>query len=345
MAAGTIMHWLLLSKSTYYYKPSNGQRGRKPSTHTSFKGDLVSNDVVVDSIRSIISTPYNTYGYQMVSCELRDEGYYINPKKVYRLMDEHKLLLGKVIRSKGKRSWVQYRKIEAQQPMEYLCLDIKYVWVQGEGRWYYLLSIMDVYSRKIIHWIFQKSVKQLDVISMFQWIHTVYDLKGVIIRNDNGSQFLANQVRNYLQHLEAKQEFTHVATPEENAYIEAFHSILQRELIDKYEFSSYYEAKEHMIKYMQWYNYERKHKKLGRITPHQKWQTSFSILTDKQREKVDELGMSRPNDTIKNQNNNHSLVTSLDLADSSTYFCLEVGLEKHPSLQNHLNNTVQVLGG
>jgi hypothetical protein len=45
-----------------------------------------------------------------------------------------------------------------------------------------------------------------------------------------------------------KQEFTHVATPEENSYIEAFHSILQRELIDRFEFSSFYEAKQHIEK-------------------------------------------------------------------------------------------------
>lgn len=81
---------------------------------------------------------------------------------------------------------------------------------------------MDVFSRKILHWIFQKSVRKIDVVNMFRWLHLCYDLKGVIIRNDNGSQFLANDVRNFLSHLEAQQEFTHVATPEENAYIEAF---------------------------------------------------------------------------------------------------------------------------
>ena len=81
---------------------------------------------------------------------------------------------------------------------------------------------------------------------------TPSSLNGVIIRNDNGSQVLANQVRSFLIQLEAKQEFTHVATPEENSYIEAFHSILQRELIERFEFSSFYEAKQHLEKYMQW---------------------------------------------------------------------------------------------
>jgi transposase InsO family protein len=337
--------WLSLPASTYYYKSHPGPRGKTPSTHTAYNGEWVSNQEVVEQIRKLISGPYNAYGYQSVTDDLRALGYLINHKKTYRLMDLNKLLLGKVIHTSGKRNWVQYRKIQATRPLEYLCLDIKYVWVQGEGRWYYLLSIMDVFSRKILHWIFQKSVRKMDVINMFRWLHTVYNLKGVTIRNDNGSQFLANQVRSFLVQLEAKQEFTHVATPEENAYIEAFHSILQRELINRFEFSSFYEAKLHIENYMQWYNYERKHKKLGRITPHQKWTTGLSSSTDKQRDQVAGAVVSRPNDSLKNQTQNRSLCTSLDSADSDTYFCLEVEQENRQALHILNNDSVQLIGG
>lgn len=340
-----VSRWVTLPASTFYYKAHPGPRGKRPSTHTPFKGALVSNAEVINEIKTIISGPYNAYGYQSVTDDLRVLGYLINHKKTYRLMDVHKLLLGKVIRTSGKRNWVQYRKILATKPLEYLCLDIKYVWVHGEGRWYYLLSIMDVFSRKILHWIFQKSVRKADVINMFRWLHLVYDLKGVIIRNDNGSQFLANQVRAFLIQLEAKQEFTHVATPEENAYIEAFHSIVQRELIERYEFSSFYEANQHIENYMQWYNHERKHKKLGRITPQQKWKQGLSCSTDKQRDQVDVEAVSRPNDSIKNQTQNHSLVTSLDSAGTDTYFCLTAEQENIESLHNQNRNSVQLIGG
>jgi hypothetical protein len=152
-------------------------------------------------------------------------------------------------------------------------------------------------------------------------------------------------VRSFLVQLEAKQEFTHIATPEENAYIEAFHSILQRELIDRFEFSSYYEAKQHLEKYMQWYNYERKHRKLGRITPHQKWSIGLSCSTDKQRDQVSEAAESRPNDSIKNQTQNHSLCTSLDSAASDTYFCLEGEQENQQALRNLKNDSVQSFRG
>jgi len=340
-----VTKWLGMPQSTYYYKPHPGARGKTPSTHTLRKGELVSNEVVVEQIKGLISGPYNAYGYQSVNDDLKALGYLINHKKTYRLMDIHRLLLGKVIRTSGKRNWVQYRKIDATRPLEYLCLDIKYVWVQGEGRWYYLLSIMDVFSRKILHHIFQKSVRKKDVINMFRWLHMIYDLKGVIIRNDNGSQFLANQVRTFLSELEARQEFTHVATPEENAYIEAFHSILQRELIDRYELNSYYEASQHIENYMHWYNHERKHRKLGRITPQQKWQQGLSCSTDKQRGQVDVEAVSRPNDSNKKQTQDHSLVTSLDSAGTDTYFCLTAQQETIESLHNLNSDSVQLIGG
>jgi transposase InsO family protein len=274
----TLLEWLSLPSSTYYYEPKAGKPGRRPSTHTFYKDQWVSNHEVISAIKTIILGPYNAYGYQNVTAELRDRGYWIDDKKVYRIMDEEHLLLGKVIKTKGKRTWVQFRTVQASRPMEHLCLDIKYVWVHGEGRWYYQLSIMDIFSRKIIHWILQKSVRKQDVINMFRELHLIYDLKGVIIRNDNGSQFIANELRRTLMEMEARQEFTHVATPEENAYIESFHSIQQRELFSRYEFLSYYEAKQHIQDYMRWYNYERKHGKLGRITPQQKWsQTAVPV--------------------------------------------------------------------
>lgn len=267
-----LCRWAGIAKSSLYYQAHPGPRGIRPSTHTMIANvGLVQNTLVTDQIRAILSMDYCAYGYRKVTEELRDMEYHINPKKVYRLMKQSHLLCGKNIRVEGKRQWVKYRRIDARRPMEYLCLDIKYIWVQGEHRWYYQLAIMDVFSRRILSWIFQRSIRHTDVISLMRWLDLRFGLKGVIIRNDNGSQFIAHRVREVLQSLEAEQEFTHVATPEENAYIEAFHSIEQRELINRHSFSGYYDAKQHIEKYMHWYNYRRKHGAIGFITPMQKW--------------------------------------------------------------------------
>lgn len=341
-----LTNWLRLCRSSYYYRPHPGPRGLRPSTHTPYLGRMVPNDEVLASIRSFLfNEPYSAYGYEQMTDQLRLTGFVINPKKTYRLMDENNLLLGKVIRCKGQRKWVKYRKISASRPMEYLCLDIKYVWVHGDHRWYYLLSIMDVYSRKILIWLFQKSIRKMDVINLFRTLHQTYNLKGVFIRNDNGSQFIANQVRQFLSQLEAQQEFTHIATPEENSYIEAFHSILDRELIQRFEFSGFYDAKQHLIKYMDWYNQRRRHREIGKVTPQQKWEGGISWSVDKQRDQVPVPGLSRPTDTIKNQTINQPLATSLDQPGTGTYFRLDADQENVHLLHNLNETFVQTIGG
>lgn len=332
-----LAQWLLIHRSTFYYRAHPGPRGKRPTTHTLHNEVLVPNEMVLNFVRDFfVAEPYCAYGYDMMTDELRKEGFLINKKKTYRLMNEHHLLTGKVIHSSGKRKWVTYRRIKAVKPMEYLSLDIKYVWVSGERRWYYLLSIMDIYSRKILTHIFRQSIRHGDVMKMFRLLHLRFNLKGVIIRNDNGSQFLANKLRALLMQLEAQQEFTHVATPEENAYIEAFHSILDRELIQRFEFTSYYDAKQQIERYMLWYNDRRRHRELGRLTPNQMWAQAQWWSSDKQRGNGSAVPLSRPAD--------RPLRTSLDKVTADPYFGLSV--DQHGSLlQNQIENSVQILGG
>lgn len=63
---------------------------------------MIANDQVVADIRQVLSQDYCVYGYRVMTYELRGLGYKINKKKVYRLIDENKLLCGKMIRCKGK---------------------------------------------------------------------------------------------------------------------------------------------------------------------------------------------------------------------------------------------------
>jgi transposase InsO family protein len=280
-----LLRWVELPHSSFYYKPKFSRRGIAKSIYTyKTDGSIHSNEQVVDDIKSVLQNEFCCYGYHNVTSELRDQFYIINPKKVYRLMNENNLLLGKVIRTSGKRQFVQHRKITTSQPMDCICLDIKYIWIDGEKRNYYLLTILDVHTRLILDQILQRSIRKIDVINAFKRVNQEHGIKGVVVRNDNGSQFIANDVKRYLQTAEAKQEFTHIATPEENAYIEAFHSIVQREVIDRFEFSSYYDALITFRKHKQWYNKNRKHGNLGRITPEQKWNqfkmAKFALLSE-----------------------------------------------------------------
>lgn len=334
--------WAGVAKSSLYYKAHDGKRGVKPSTHTLIGDGIVHNELVLEQIRAVLQMDYCIYGYQMMTTELRGMGYLINKKKVYRLMKEDRLLCGKVIKTQGHREWVKFRRIKAQKPMEYLCLDIKHVWVQAEKRWYYQLAIMDVFSRRIVCWIFQRSIRQTDVIALMRWLDLRFGLKGVIIRNDNGSQFIANQVRHTLRELEAKQEFTHVATPEENAYIEAFHSIQQRELMDRFLFSSYYDAKQHIQRYMHWYNFKRRHGALHGMTPMQKWAQGSSRSTDRQQNELASFDLSRPDCVCPRD---ASALYSLDKSNETAYIRLAGDQDEQQFLPNLFEKSVQFIGG
>ena len=111
-----------------------------------------------------------------------------------------------------------------------------------------------------------------------------HKVEGITLRNDNGSQFIAKSVRSYLDEINVVHEFSHIATPEDNAYIEAFHSIMQRELISRYEFESFHHADMKITQYIFTYNNIRKHGSLGHRTPSEVWNEHFnSLSSDKPR--------------------------------------------------------------
>jgi hypothetical protein len=92
-----LIKWVSIPKSSYYYKPTDNRPGIPKSTTTFNKdGEIVSNKDVVEEIKRILSLEFACYGYQNMTAELKNQGYIINHKKVYRLMDENHLLLGKV---------------------------------------------------------------------------------------------------------------------------------------------------------------------------------------------------------------------------------------------------------
>lgn len=341
-----LCNWSATPRSVYYYHPSENKPGRKPSTYTLKEdGTIVPNESVVTEIKNILGHEFKScYGYELTTVELQNLQYMINHKKVYRLMDENNLLLNKKISTSGKRQFAKFRTIEASYPMEYLSMDIKYVWVQGEQRNYYLLTILDVYSRKAISWIFRRSIRKKDLVDMLIRLHQKENIKGVIIRNDNGPQFIAHVVRNFLRTVEVQQQFTHPGTPEENSYIEAFHSILQKMLCDKNEFSSYYDAKLAMERFMEFYNEQRWHRSLGFVTPEVRWQQGQALRSALKLQDA-RASLSRPDSESLDE---ESALYSLDKIQEE-YLCLRADLnegEKNVNLNlDQFVNTVQIIGG
>ena len=264
-----LLRWSEVSPSRFYYKRSGGKKGIKPSTHSvNQDGELFENMVVIQDIEKTLHQEFCCYGYHNMTGELKEMGWNINHKKVYRLMKEHKLLYGGRIRpAPFKRNFIRYRTPGAERPLQYLSMDIKYVHIHGWSRNVFLLTVMDIYSRKVLIHMLKASIKKGDVLVMLSLMLMEYKTEGMSLRNDNGSQFIATAVRQFLKEKGISQEFSHVATPEDNAYIEALHSNLQREVIDRFEFDSIYHAQMIINRYYKWYNEKRRHGSLNGKTP------------------------------------------------------------------------------
>ena len=286
-----LLSWSGVPRSSFYYKRGDGLRGRKPSEMTvTQEGELVENTIVLKDVETILQQEFCCYGYKNVWDELKDKGYIINHKKVYRLMKVHNLLFNRRIGSIGvPRQFVRFRKMKAEKPLQHLCMDIKYIHIHGAQRNALLLTVIDVFSRKVLTHMLRFNIKKGDVIILLSLLLMEYKIEGITLRNDNGSQFIAGVVRQFLKEKGVNQEFTHVATPEENAYIEALHSNVQREVVERFEFESIYHAQMIFNRYYDWYNNHRKHGALGRKSPEQYLRENDLISGPYKTEKISDI--------------------------------------------------------
>jgi transposase InsO family protein len=97
----------------------------------------------------------------------------------------------------------------------------------------------------------------------------VFVLHGVpgAIRSDNGPEFIAKAIRDWLRPLGVNTLYIEPGSPWENGYAESFHSRLRAELLNLEEFVNVHHAREHARAWREDYNDYRPHSSLGGLTP------------------------------------------------------------------------------
>nr|WKN36154.1 integrase core domain-containing protein [Tunicatimonas sp. TK19036] len=106
------------------------------------------------------------------------------------------------------------------------------------------------------------------MIDLIQAVASFYCLPNKItIRSDNGAQFEAKIVREYLKEIDVQQEFSHVATPQDNGHIESYHAIIKKAVFNVYEFFNIEHAGQIIDQFVEFYNLERIHSGIGYTSP------------------------------------------------------------------------------
>lgn len=148
---------------------------------------------------------------------------------------------------------------------EHWHVDVSYINVQGT--FYYLTSLLDGYSRAIVHWELRESMTERDVETIVQRGLERHPGAKPRIISDNGPQFIAKDFKEFIR----VAGITHVRTspyyPQSNGKLERWHGSLKRECVRPAAPGSLEEARRRITSYVDHYNSTRLHSAIGYVAP------------------------------------------------------------------------------
>lgn len=204
-------------------------------------------------------------GYRKLAYEMLDKGIVaVSASTVYNVLKEEDMIVKKKDRKVStKKKGEGYNQPE--KPHEQWHTDISYIQVDGKN--YFLISVLDGYSRYILSHDLRVSMATKDVESVVQKAIEEFKPENVQLISDNGAQYISNQFKTYVNEISDTEilegELDHVTTsvnyPQSNGKIERFHRTIKEESVRKESYLSLEDARERIAEYIEYYNTERLH--------------------------------------------------------------------------------------
>jgi putative transposase len=205
---------------------------------------------------------YPLEGYRRLAFMMLDRDVVAaSPSSVYRVLKA----AGRIGRQPGKPSLKGTGFQQPTMPHEHWHIDISYV--NLAGTFYYLTTILDGYSRYIVHCEIRTSMTQQDEMVILQRALEKFPGEHPRIITDNGSQFVAKDFKEFIRIC----GLTHVRTspyyPQSNGKLERFNGTIKTECIRPSTPLSLEEALRIVTRYVERYNQVRLHSAIGYLTP------------------------------------------------------------------------------
>lgn len=214
-----------------------------------------------------LATEYGRYGYRRVSALLRNQGWQVNHKRVERIWRAEGL---KVPQKQPKRArlWLNDGscvRLRATHPNHVWSYDFVLDRTH-DGKAFRMLTVIDEYTHESLAIDVKRKLNSEDVLDC---LGRLFLSRGVAehIRSDNGSEFTAQAVREWLSAAKVKTLFIEPGSPWENGYNESFNGKLRDELLNG---EIFYTLKEARIMIESWrihYNTVRPHSSLNYRPP------------------------------------------------------------------------------
>ncbi|WP_148209833.1 IS3 family transposase [Azorhizobium caulinodans] len=214
-----------------------------------------------------LATRYGRYGYRRITALLQASGWVVNVKRVERIWRREGLKVPSKQPKKG-RLWFNGGSCLRLRP-EHPNHVWSYDFVEDRthnGRKFRMLNVIDEFTRECLAIRIDRKLNSTAVIDV---LTDLFVLRGVPshIRSDNGPEFIAKAVRDWITAVGARTAFIAPGSPWENGYCESFNSKLRDELLDGEIFYSLAEARIVIEDWRRHYNTERPHSALGYKPP------------------------------------------------------------------------------
>lgn len=185
----------------------------------------------------------------------------VSPSSVWRVLSQQGLLR----KWQGKPSRKGTGFEQPPEPHQHWHIDVSYINVRGT--FYYLCSVLDGYSRHIVHWDLREAMREADIEIILEAAKEKYPQAKPRMISDNGPQFIARDFKEFIR----ISGMTHVRTspyyPQSNGKIERWHQSLKGECIRPGTPLSLDEARRLIERYVDHYNTVRLHSAIGYVTP------------------------------------------------------------------------------
>jgi transposase InsO family protein len=215
-----------------------------------------------------LATEYGRYGYRRITALLNNKtGWRVNHKRVERIWRREGLKVPKKQPKRG-RLWLNDGSCIRLRPehKDHLWSYDLMVERTSDGRAFRILNIIDEFTRECLRIKVNRKIGSQDVIDE---LFNLFIFRGIPehVRSDNGPEFTARAVRNWLNRLGVKTLFIERGSPWENGYIESFNGKLRDELLNREIFTTLDEARVLTEQWRREYNQVRPHSALGYQPP------------------------------------------------------------------------------
>ncbi len=214
-----------------------------------------------------LSAKHPRYGYRRITALMRREGFEINVKRVARIRREEGIKVSKKQRRMKRLGISTAQRQQAERPRQVWSWD--FVADQTEnGSSFRILTLLDEHTRQCLAIHPAWSIRAVDVITVVEATIARYGVPEHL-RSDNGPEFIASCMQDWLKTQEIKTLYIKPGSPWENGHIESFHDKLRDECLNRELFGDLREARVILESWRVEYNERRPHSALGYRTPNE----------------------------------------------------------------------------